>query len=86
MARCQVAWPNEEDLPMSMPRWGSMEEPQAFLWEIGMWHAIYEDDFKGQDTVTFTTGMRDHILQTTPSAYYKTLIPILSGLVGDTVQ
>lgn len=69
MAGCRATWPNEGQLPMSVPRWGPMAELQTSLQEMGMRHAIYDDDFLGPEAMTFTTGMSDHILQAALAAY-----------------
>lgn len=36
--------------------------------------------------VPFTAGMWDRIVQKAPSAYYGTLVPVLSTLVGRTIH
>lgn len=52
-----------------------MLELQVFLREMRMWQAIYVKLFEGLNVVPFTAGMRDHIIQTAPPAYYGTLLP-----------
>lgn len=63
-----------------------MMELQVFLREVGMWHAIYFKPFEGPEVVPCTADMWDCIIQTAPLAYYDTLVPVLSTLVGRTVQ
>lgn len=40
---------------MSVPRWGPLAELQTFLQEMGMRHAVYDDDFLGPEAMAFTT-------------------------------
>lgn len=61
-----------------------MSELQVFF--MGMWHSIYIEPFEGLDTVLFTIGMGDHIIQLALLAYYGTLVPILFTLVGRKIQ
>lgn len=53
---------------------------------MGIHHAIYLDEFKGPDTISFTARMCDCVIQASPPAYYGILIPVLSTLVGEIVQ
>lgn len=48
--------------------------------------ACYIEPSEGPDAVPFTTGMRDRVIQTAPPAYCDTLVPVLSTLVGRTIQ
>lgn len=64
----------------------SVPKLQVFLREIGLWHAICIGPFEGPDAVPFIAGKWNSIIQTALSAYYGTLVPILSTLVGRTIH
>lgn len=59
---------------------------RVFLRERGMWHVIYVETFEGPVAVPFSTGMQDHIMQLAPLACCGIWVPILSPLVGRTIQ
>ena len=77
-----MVWPNKSDIPLHTGLWSSMEDLQNCIRELGIREAIYEDTFGSPDTVRFSAGMRDLILQQASSHLYGTLVSIGSPLVA----
>lgn len=82
MAVSQVTWPNKNDASLDTGLQQSVEDLQNYIRELGMKEAVYEDAFRSLDLMTFSSGMRDLILQQGPLYQYGTLASIVRHLGG----
>ena len=82
MAACHMVWPNKSDIPLNSGLWSTMEDLQNYISELGIREVIYEDLSEDPDTVNFSAGIRDLILQQALPQLYGTLVSILNPLVA----
>lgn len=61
-------------------------EFQQVLWEIGIRRAIYSTENYGPDEETFTAGMRNAVLQRTPTSLFVSLVAILVPHLGQPIN
>ena len=61
-------------------------ELQQVLGELGIRNAIYSPENHVPDEETFTTGVRNIVLQTAPTSLFGSLVAILTPYLGQPIN